>query len=43
MNNTAEDNKQNLANTSIGFNTHGFCDKINGEKNSNFNKEDEKK
>ena len=43
INNTAEDNKQKLANTSIEFNTHGFCDKINGEKNSNFNKEDEKK
>ena len=42
INNTAEDNKQNLSNTSIGLNTHGFSDKINGENNSNFNKEDEK-
>ena len=43
INNTAEDNKQNLSNTSIEFNTHGFGDKIIGEKNSNFNQEDEKK
>ena len=46
INNTAEDNKHNLANTSIGFNTHGFGDKINGENNNNFglgdNAEDEK-
>ena len=44
--NSTEDNKQNFANTNIGFNMHGFGDKINGENNNNFglgdNAEDEK-
>ena len=31
-----EDNKQNFANTNIGFNLKGFNDKINGENNNEF-------